>query len=65
MNEMVGPCLPMAMEPPVVYFEMINELDMSIGILNPPMRLKESFNAIGIYLGLHSGAYVVIETRQT
>jgi hypothetical protein len=29
----------------------INELGMSIGILNVPMRFKESFNAIGIPLG--------------
>ena len=63
MNGMVG-SLATAMSLPVVHFEIINELGMGTGILNLPMRFKESFNAIRIALGFHSGANVVIEAGQ-
>jgi hypothetical protein len=54
----------MAMSMPVMHFQIINKLGMGTGILNLPMRFKESFNTIGIALGLHSGANVVIEAGQ-
>jgi hypothetical protein len=61
---MVGSSVAMAMELPVVHFQIINEPVMSCGILNLSMHFKESFNAIGIPLSLHSGAYIVIQTRK-
>jgi hypothetical protein len=49
---------------PVVHLQIIDELGMGIGILNLPMSFKESFNAIRIALGFHSGANIVIEAGQ-
>jgi hypothetical protein len=37
---------------------------MGTGILNPLMRFNESFNAIRIALGSHSGTNVIIEAGQ-
>jgi hypothetical protein len=53
------------MQLPVVHLEIINELGMSCTIFNIPMPLKKSFYAIGVPLGLHSGANIVIETWQS
>jgi hypothetical protein len=63
MNGMVG-SKATAMSLPVVHLQIIDELGMGSGILNLPMCLKESFNAIRIALGFHSGANIVIEAGQ-
>jgi hypothetical protein len=39
-------------------------MGMGTGILNLPIRFKESSNAIRIALGFHLGANVVTEARQ-
>jgi hypothetical protein len=63
MNGMVG-SKATAMSLPVVHLQIIDELGMGTGILNLPMSFKESFNAIRIALGFHSGANIVIEAGQ-
>jgi hypothetical protein len=57
---MVGSSVAMTMELPVVHCQII--MVTSRGILNLSISLKESFDAIGIPLRLHSGAYIAMET---
>ena len=64
-DEIVGSYLATAMELPMMHLQIIDELGMGDAILNLPMCFKERFNAIGVSLGLHSGAHIVIETGQS